>query len=435
MESSARLIKKALRNWPLHIHEALSSHIGMAHGQHIGSSDEQRKTVFVGMSGGVDSSVSAYLLKEAGFNVVGVFIKTWQPSEEDLEGGTTCTWKDDRRDAMRVCAHLGIPFRTLDLEEAYKTYVADYMIREYAAGRTPNPDIMCNKHVKFGGFFRYAMEQGADFVATGHYAQTRDTRSNKKIEQNVELILSEDENKDQTYFLWAIPAEILPKTIFPVGGLQKEEVRIIAEHAQLPVFDKKDSQGVCFIGMLDMKAFLKNYLKPAPVPGDVCNMKGETIGRHEGVALYTIGERHGFTILNQTTDAEPQFIIRKDMATNTLYVGKHSELIKSSDSKEIMLGDINFLSNFHQKTADQGKISAVKVKARLRHRQPLQDAMIKPRIDRDESATAAGVQGNGIKSLFGLNIVFEEPQQGIASGQSCVFYDGDVCLGGGIILG
>lgn len=422
MESSARLIKKALRNWPLHVHEALSSHTGSAHGA---SSDEQRKTVFVGMSGGVDSSVSAYLLKEAGFNVVGVFIKTWQPGEEDLEGAQVCTWKDDRRDAMRVCAHLGIPFRTLDLEETYKTYVADYMIGEYAAGRTPNPDIMCNKHVKFGGFFKYAMEQGADFVATGHYAQTRDTRNNRSNDKNVELVLSEDENKDQTYFLWAIPQEILPKTIFPVGGLQKDEVRIIAEHAQLPVFDKKDSQGVCFIGKLDMKAFLKGYLNPAPVPGDVCNMKGETIGHHDGVALYTIGERHGFTIMNQTTDAEPQFIIKKDIEHNTLYVGPHKDLIKSDNAKQILLGDVNFLAR-SMHFQNQGKV--VRVRARLRHRQQLQDAAIMPVINTQTGMTAG-------KDTLGLMVRFDEPQQGVASGQSCVLYDGDICLGGGIILG
>ncbi len=406
MEPALKLIKKAIRHLPLHINGAISS-------------SPSKPTVFVGMSGGVDSSVSAYLLKEAGFNVVGVFIKVWQPGDDtEYEGAATCTWKDDRRDAMRVCAHLGIPFQTLDLEDEYKKFVADYMIREYAAGRTPNPDIMCNKHVKFGGFFDYAMAQGADFVATGHYAQTRDSSGR---DSQTELILSADENKDQTYFLWAISEKSLPRTIFPVGALQKDEVRVIAEYAQLPVFDKKDSQGVCFIGKLDMKEFLKEYLKPAPMAGDVLNMKGETIGTHDGAVLYTIGERHGFTIINQTTDAEPQFIIKKDVEKNILYVGPHKDLIKSDNSKQIMLGEVNFLAKRPQfKNHD----SEMKVRVRLRHRQLLQDARISPTIDNRSG-----------QDMLGLIVRFDIPQQGVASGQSCVFYDGDVCLGGGIILG
>ncbi len=390
MEPSAKLIKRAIRDLPLHIHEALSSPL--------------KPKVFVGMSGGVDSSVSAYLLKEAGFDVTGVFIKTWQPE------GQICTWKDDRRDAMRVCAELGIPFKTLDLEEEYKQNVADYMIKEYAAGRTPNPDIMCNKHVKFGGFFDYAMKEGADFVATGHYARTRDTS------KNTELVQAIDEAKDQTYFLCAIPGDILAQVIFPVGSLNKDEVREIAKNAGLVVYNKKDSQGVCFIGKLDMKEFLKEYLNP--IPGDVCDMKGNKIGTHDGAILYTIGERHGFTIVNAKTDAEPQFIIKKDIEKNILFVGPQRDLIKSDRSQNMVLAEVNFLSK-NSKLHNMRAAAETKVKIRLRHRQPLQNAYVSATVD--------------AKGGFALLIRCEEPQQGVASGQSCVIYDGDVCLCGGII--
>ncbi len=418
-----KLIQKAHTMLPIHVQAALSAAKAAA-GLIDGGAGP---LVFLGMSGGVDSSVSAYLLREAGFNVVGVlkeegyevtgvFIKVWQPED------TLCTWKDDRRDAMRVCAELGIPFRTLDLEDEYKRYVADYMIREYAVGNTPNPDIMCNKHVKFGGFFKYAMSEGADFVATGHYAQTRnDARDGSKAE----LVLSADEGKDQTYFLWAIPEEILPKAIFPVGALQKDEVREIARHAGLPVSEKKDSQGVCFIGKLDMKGFLKEYLKPER--GDVCDLDGKVIGSHEGAVLYTIGERHGFTIANQSTDTEPRFVVRKDIEKNILYIGSHSDLSGADRAHQIVLGEINFLSRkskFHTlpvlKNADGHNAPAEsKLRVRLRHRQPLQDAFVSPCLD--------------ARGGFGIRVRFESPQQGVASGQSCVLYDGDVCLGGGII--
>jgi tRNA-specific 2-thiouridylase len=409
-----KLTQKALLHLPHHIHEALAS---AARAEAAGMPESgDGKTVFVGMSGGVDSSVSAYLLKEAGFNVVGVFIKTWQPE------GFVCTWKDDRRDAMRVCAALAIPFHTLDLEDEYKRDVADYMIREYEGGRTPNPDIMCNKHVKFGAFFRYAMAQGADFVATGHYAETRDAAmTGRGSMPRTELVMSADENKDQTYFLWAIDGDVLPRVIFPVGSLVKEEVRAIAEHAGLPVFDKKDSQGVCFIGKLDMKEFLKDALKPEP--GDVCHIEApdKKIGTHEGAILYTIGERHGFTVMNEKTDAEPLFIIKKDIQKNILYVGPHERLMKSDNADEAVLSEVNFLPLPKDALllSKKSQIPEGKVKIRLRHRQPLQDARISPLID--------------ARGGFGIRVRFDEPQQGVASGQSCVFYDGDVCLGGGII--
>lgn len=399
------LTERALRSLPVHVQDILLANRA---GEY---------TVIVGMSGGVDSSVSAYLLREAGFNVIGVFIKTWQPE------GMICTWKDDRRDAMRVCAHLGIPFHTLDLEDEYKNHVADYMISEYSKGRTPNPDIMCNKYVKFGGFFDFALEHNADFVATGHYAQTRNVHKNFRSNINSKsgslqpettgyptyLTLSADAVKDQTYFLWAIKESQLSQTLFPVGGLRKEEVRIIAEHAELPVFDKKDSQGVCFVGALDMKEFLKDAIKPKP--GNVLDGKRKVIGTHEGVELYTIGERHGFTVFNQHTESEPRFIISKDMTANTLTVGSEKELLKSDASDEAELSEVNFLSKNHQ--------LRTKLRARIRHRQDLQDIQVSPLVEKD--------------GTFRLKIKFKEAQKGLASGQSCVLYDGDICLGGGII--
>ncbi|MFC1802234.1 tRNA 2-thiouridine(34) synthase MnmA, partial [Patescibacteria group bacterium] len=244
------------------------------------------KKVFVGMSGGVDSSVSAVLLKKQGYNVVGCFIKTWHPDF------LPCTWKEDRLDAMRVCAFLEIPFIDIDLEKEYKEEVFQYMVSEYREGRTPNPDVMCNKKIKFGGFFKKAMSLGADFVATGHYARNV-LRGGK---QN--LMKGVDNNKDQTYFLWTLTQEKLEKIIFPIGHLEKKEVRKLAKKFNLPTAEKKESQGLCFVGKIEMKDFLKRFLEEKK--GDVLNEKGEVVGWHEGAQYYTIGQRHGFIITKKT---------------------------------------------------------------------------------------------------------------------------------------
>lgn len=354
---------------------------------------------FVGMSGGVDSSVTAYILKSAGFDVRGYFIKVWQP--EDI----VCTWKEDRRDAMRVCAELGIPFETVYAEDEYKKHVADYMINEYRAGRTPNPDIMCNKYVKFGVFYAYAMAHGADFIATGHYARTRTI----KRSTSVEMLQARDQNKDQTYFLWAIGMDQVAKTLFPVGDLKKDEVRIIAEGTKLHVSAKKDSQGVCFIGKFDMKEFLKQYIKTEK--GNVLNSKGEVVGTHDGALLYTIGERHGFTLSIQTPESKRSFVIQKNVDKNELVVGSQEELMQQKSANEATLSQINFISK------DRGETK--KLKARIRHRQELQAVTIEPLIESENK--------------IGIKVKFKENQQGIAKGQSCVLYDGDICLGGGII--
>src|SRR5258706_6959399 len=249
-----------------------------------------KKKVFVGLSGGVDSSVSAALLKEAGYDVTGVFIKVWQPDFFE------CTSKDDRLDAMRVCAKLGIPFKTLNLEKEYKKEVVDYMISEYKKGNTPNPDVMCNKEVKFGAFLRFAIKMGADYVATGHYARNI---FNKKTGL-YELCKSEDSDKDQSYFLWTLGQKELKRTLFPVGGYKKKYVRKLAEKFDLITANKKDSQGLCFVGKIDMKEFLMHFIKEKP--GNVADERGNIIGNHNGVFFYTLGERHGFNISKKTNN-------------------------------------------------------------------------------------------------------------------------------------
>lgn len=353
--------------------------------------------VFVGMSGGVDSSVSAYLLKKAGHDVTGVFIRVWQP-----EGGE-CTWKDERRDAMRVAAHLDIPFVTLDLRDAYKRGVVDYMIAEYKAGRTPNPDVMCNRQVKFGAFSDWAKKQGGDFVATGHYAQIKEGQ----------MCEGADANKDQSYFLWTLAKDELQYVMFPVGHLQKSEVRTIAEKAKLPVFDKKDSQGVCFIGHIDMKEFLKGYIETKN--GDVLDIQGQVIGKHEGALLYTIGERHGFTIFKQKTDQKRLYIVAKDIEANTLTVSDTVSAedtdLKSGESKtEIHITDVVLRTEIEQ-------LKHLECRTRYRQKRiPIQ--------------SIKKIQG---KTGTELTVVLTENQL-VSSGQSMVLYDGEVCVGGGVIF-
>jgi tRNA-uridine 2-sulfurtransferase len=361
---------------------------------------ELKKKVFVGLSGGVDSSVSAALLKEAGFEVYGVFIKVWQP-DIAITGG--CTWKQDRLDAMRVCAKLDIPFYTLNLEKEYKKEVVDYMIAEYKAGRTPNPDVMCNKYVKFGGFFDWAMKNGADFVATGHYAQVKTNQ--KKIGQTVELLAGKDKNKDQSYFLWTLTQKQLSKTLFPVGNIEKPQVRKLAKKFGLLTAEKKDSQGVCFIGKIEMIDFLKEFIKIKK--GNVLNEKGEIIGSHDGIFYYTIGQRHGFNIIKKTTDEGRYFIVSKDFKNNTLTVSHNPINTETISSKEIELRDINWISG---KEPDFKKDYS----ARIRYRQPLEKCQLK-------------YQGST------LMVVFQKTQTSPTPGQSVVIYNEEVCLGGGII--
>ncbi len=351
----------------------------------------QKTTVFVGLSGGVDSSVSAYLLQKEGYKVVGAFIKIWQPEFAD-----TCTWKEDRRSAMRVAAHLNIPFVTIDLSDEYKRGVIDYMIREYAEGRTPNPDVMCNREIKFKAFLNRAIEMGADKIATGHYAQTND---------NEELLKAVDPAKEQSYFLWTLTKKELSKTLFPIGNISKKEVRKIAEKAGLHTFEKKDSQGLCFIGKVDFKDFLKEFIPTKK--GDVLNNDGKVIGYHEGAAFLTIGERHGFTITEKTTDDTALYVIDKNIENNTVTVAaKENKTLNNNLSSEFIIKDTNWIIGLPEKNK--------KYDAQVRYHQDYQKCIMEI-LNENEA-----------------KITFDNPQTG-AKGQSVVIYDGNICMGGGVI--
>ena len=356
--------------------------------------------VYVGMSGGVDSSVSAALLKEEGHEVVGVFIKTWHP--EFL----TCTWREDRNDAMTVCAKLGIPFETLDLEEAYKRDVADYMIEEYRNGRTPNPDVMCNRFIKFGAFFTYAREHGAEYVATGHYARVaREKQKTENGEQTTQLLAGVDTNKDQSYFLWTLSQDVLQHVLFPVGKYQKSEVREIAKRFDLPVAEKKDSQGVCFLGKVEMRDFLKRYIEEKE--GNVLSVSGEVIGNHEGAFFYTRGQRHGFTITAKTPNDAPYYVVDKDIEANTITVSNDPRGENDTHaSSEVVIGDMSWTNT----APEEGHAYS----CRFRYRQKLESCRI-------------------VYEGKGARILFDSPVPSLNPGQSLVIYDGEECLGGGVI--
>jgi len=402
---------------------------------------KKKKKVFVGMSGGVDSSVAAALLKKRGFDVTGVFIKVWQPDflppARNLGGG--CTWKEDRLDAMRVAAKLDIPLITIDLGKEYKKDIVDYMVREYKAGKTPNPDVMCNKYIKFGAFFDKAISMGADYVATGHYARTIFCKG----QSFAKLFMGVDKNKDQTYFLWTLTQKQLQKTLFPIGEYEKPKVREMAKKFDLPTAGKKDSQGLCFVGKLDMKDFLKEFIPEKK--GDVLNEKGEVVGEHDGAYFFTIGQRHGFTITKKHPDDKPYFVINKDINLNTLTVSHRDDNgIFLQSKKEVVLENINWIS---KTTPDKNKgprgirpilaprlgcvrkvlastflthrslyVANKNFSARVRYRQGLQKCSILTDDSRDN-----------IKVLF-------EKSQIINPGQSVVLYDKEECIGGGVIV-
>lgn len=338
------------------------------------------KKVFVGLSGGVDSAVSAALLKEAGADVVGVFIKGWYPPN------LKCTWAADRRDAMRVAAHLSIPFHTLDASVEYKKSVIDYLLAEYKAGRTPNPDIMCNRDVKFGAFFAFAMAHSADAIATGHYAQVIDGK----------LVRGADPDKDQSYFLWAVSKEAIKKTIFPVGGYRKEEVRRLAKKFDVPVAEKRDSQGICFLGAVSVDDFLREEFHPEQ--GIALDESGKQVGNHDGAVLRTLGERVALT----EAAPGPWYVVRKDIEKNLLVISK--ERAQPTPSAGISITSTNWFA-----TVDSGE----KLEAQYRYHGP----------------TITGTfdsQGN----VFHPDVALPEPA---ASGQSLVLYRNNEVICGGII--
>ena len=338
--------------------------------------------IYVGMSGGVDSSLTAALLKEQGHDITGVYMKNWT---QDLPG-MRCPWADDLADAKRVAVQLGIKFKVYDFETEYKHKVVDYMIAEYKAGRTPNPDVMCNQEVKFKLFLETALADGAEMIATGHYART----------EGGHLLRAVDDNKDQTYFLYRVTKEALEKTLFPLGEYTKPKVREMAEARGLVTAGKRDSQGICFVGSIGIKEFLSQYITAEP--GDVIDREtGKVIGEHEGAIYYTLGQRHGLNL----GGGLPYYVVGKDMATNVVYVSRNLE-DESMWRKDVQLRDIHWI--------DEVPADGEQVEVRLRHRGKLLPATIE-----------------------GDRLMLDEAERAIAAGQSAVLYRDEVVLGGGIV--
>lgn len=351
------------------------------------------KKVYVGLSGGVDSSVSALLLKQQGYNVTGIYMKNWS---KDLPG-MPCPWKDDYQDAKRIAVQLGIPFKMYDFEKEYQHKVVDYMIDEFKAGRTPNPDIMCNQEIKFRLFLNTAIEDGADFVATGHYASTKDGR----------LYMAKDSNKDQTYFLYRVTSNALKQVLFPLGELKKSQVRQIARENNLITANKEESMGICFVGKVGIRDFLMQYVEPAP--GKIIDQNGATIGEHDGAIFYTIGQRQGLNV----GGGMPFYVTGKDMTKNEVYVTTDIQ-DESLWSKEIRLADIHWINgNARLKTNSQKPKSLL---VRTRHRAPL--------------IKVSKLKKDGSTWVAELN----EEVRALTPGQSAVFYSDELCLGGGIVI-
>jgi tRNA-specific 2-thiouridylase len=356
------------------------------------------KRVALGMSGGVDSSVAAHLLVEQGYEVTGVFLECWR--------APGCRSEEDRKDALKIALSLGIPFEVLDFKQTYKDKVVEYFFNEYEAGRTPNPDVLCNKEIKFGLFYDWAMEHGFDYVATGHYAAIFEDSQQKKF-----LTVPKDEHKDQTYFLYLLNENYLEHILFPLGNLKKPEVRKIAEEKSLHVATKKDSVGICFIGDINVHEFLRERL--GENPGDVVDLEGNVIGSHTGLWFYTIGQRHGFTIQNKTLvnqsdgstiekhNIPPFYVVGKNPEMNQLIVGFGAATYFSSFSVE----NIHWIDK---------KPELKKLLVRIRHTGKLLPC-----------------------TLENTTVTLVEPTQGIAEGQSAVFYaeheEHLVCLGGAVI--
>jgi tRNA-specific 2-thiouridylase len=356
--------------------------------------------VFVGLSGGVDSSVSAALLKEQGYDVTGVYMKNWS---QDLPG-FECPWKQDFQDAKRVAVQLRIPFKMYDFEKDYRHKVVDYMIEGYRAGRTPNPDIMCNQEIKFKLFLETALEDGADLVATGHYAKVIHKVLNSENEV-AELHKAADDNKDQTYFLYRVTEKALSKTLFPLGDYNKPYVRELAKKFGLVTAVKKESMGICFVGKVGIKDFLLHELGPQPT-GPVIDQHGKILGKHDGAIFYTIGQRHGLKV----GAGLPYYVIGKDMDKNEVYVTTRLD-DERLWSKSFDLTDVHWINGIPK----EGKV----VQVRTRHRAALVDGMLKL-VTKNSHITCHIELKNEIRAL--------------TPGQSAVLYEGEKVLGGGIIV-
>lgn len=346
--------------------------------------DNSQITIYVGMSGGVDSSVTAALLKEQGYNVVGVYMKNWT---KDLPG-FDCPWKEDFQDAKRVAVQLGIDFKVFDFETQYKQKVVDYMIDEYKAGRTPNPDIMCNQEIKFKLFLDTALQDGADMVATGHYARTK----------NGKLLTAKDDNKDQTYFLYRVTEDALKKTLFPLGDHTKPEVRELAKKFKLATASKKESMGICFVGKVGIKEFLSQYVETRP--GKIVDQAGTVVSEHDGAIFYTIGQRHGLNV----GGGLPYYVVGKDMNKNEVYV--------TTDLNDDRLWSKHLkLTSLHW---TNGEPEDAAVLVRTRHRAELIRGELKTQADQ-------------------TIIELQDDIRALTPGQSAVLYQGDIVVGGGII--
>lgn len=353
------------------------------------------KKIIVGLSGGVDSSVSALLLKQQGYDVEGLFMKNWVDYADESE----CTVEEDRKDAQSVADKVGIVFHEANFAMEYWDYVFKHFLEEYQAGRTPNPDILCNREIKFKAFLDHAMELGGYLIATGHYARVREQ------DGQFQLLKGLDNTKDQSYFLYTLGQAQLSRTLFPLGELPKTEVRKIAEAAGFINHDKKDSTGICFIGEMRFREFLSRYL-PAQ-PGEMRTPEGEVVGQHSGLMYYTLGQRQGLGIGGRkNSSGEPWFVAGKDMQNRILYVvqGEHEWLY----SNRLTAEQLSWVSG-------EAPAFPCRARAKTRYRQPDQDCVIHQDAD-----------GN-------IQVEFDDAQRAVTPGQSVVFYQDDVCLGGGII--
>lgn len=389
------------------------------------------KRVVVGLSGGVDSSVAAWLLKEQGYEVIGLFMRNWHNNEVLLS--KECPWVEDSNDALAVAEHLGIPYYVIDLSKEYKERIVDYMFAEYQKGRTPNPDVLCNREIKFDVFLKSALQLNADFVATGHYCRKVTDKNGRH-----HLLAGRDKNKDQSYFLCQLSQEQLAKALFPIGDLEKPQVREIALKAGLPTAEKKDSQGLCFIGKVDLPTFLQQQLTPHP--GDIIEIdagleklnayhripvipehveqlampfsfekaEGIKVGEHQGAQFYTIGQRKGLHIGGRPN---PSFVLQTDTVQNTVFSGQsddHPGLNRYA--LKINADEIHYVNPDYALAVGETQDMDV----RIRYRQPLQKATL-------------------IRKAGGLYILFKEPQRGIASGQFAAWYRGEEVIGSGPI--
>lgn len=361
----------------------------------------RKKKVLIALSGGIDSAVSAYLLLKQGYEVEAAFMKNWSSTEGLLKND--CPWLTDRQDALRVAAFLRIPMHTLDFEKEYQKTVMEYFFKEYRAGRTPNPDVMCNKEIKFKLLYNWAMKKGFDYLATGHYARVGKKGKRGKGGDDFNLLRSKDEFKDQTYFIYNIRPNQLPHILFPIGGMKKSEVRALARKLKLPNAEKKESMGLCFVGKIRLKDFLEQKLREKP--GKIVDQHQKVIGTHQGLHNYTIGQRQGIKV----GAAGPYYVYGKDLKSNTLYVTNNPDDERLM-TKEIQLHSVNWLIENAELRMQNAELVG-----RYRHQGELVPLTLK-KLDPNH-----------------YQVAFKKPQKAVASGQSLVLYDGKICVGGGVI--